>query len=253
MKKNKFMRLASVMLMLCLITTCAISGTFAKYTTNGKAQDSARVAKWGMVITVTGDNAFADAYDVGAGVKTVVSQGATGDSVVAPGTYGILATVAIDGRPEVSTKLTTKIDLDLTNWNATYNNGTNTVPYCPIVFTVGAETYGLTKIKEADGLAVVDHQYNTIAELETAVIDAILNKVYAGEAATDITPAGDIDKVVYKDYNAQGMVDFTPDFTVSWGWAFEGGYDTSDTALGDQTGTVPQISFSIDITAEQID
>ena len=29
MKKNKILRLASVMLMLCLITTCAISGTFA--------------------------------------------------------------------------------------------------------------------------------------------------------------------------------------------------------------------------------
>ena len=55
MKKNKFMRLASVMLMLCLITTCAISGTFAKYTTSGTATDTARVAKWGVGVEVDGE------------------------------------------------------------------------------------------------------------------------------------------------------------------------------------------------------
>ena len=59
MKKNKFMRLASVMLMLCLITTCAISGTFAKYTTSATATDTARVAKWGVKVVVTGKEAFA--------------------------------------------------------------------------------------------------------------------------------------------------------------------------------------------------
>ena len=56
MRKNKFLRLASVMLMLCLITTCAISGTFAKYTTSDEALDSARVAKWGVAVQVLGND-----------------------------------------------------------------------------------------------------------------------------------------------------------------------------------------------------
>ena len=46
MKKNRMMRLASVLLVLCLLTTSVISGTFAKYTSTVAAYDSAKVAKW---------------------------------------------------------------------------------------------------------------------------------------------------------------------------------------------------------------
>lgn len=54
MKKNKFMRLASGLLVGTLLTTCAISGTFAKYTTQDDGNDSARVAKWGVELQVVG-------------------------------------------------------------------------------------------------------------------------------------------------------------------------------------------------------
>ena len=55
MKKNKMMRLASVLLVLTLLSTSVISGTFAKYITTDSANDSARVAKWGVVASVKGD------------------------------------------------------------------------------------------------------------------------------------------------------------------------------------------------------
>ena len=48
MKKNNAMRLASVLLVLTLLTTCVISGTFAKYTTSTTGGDKARVAYWGF-------------------------------------------------------------------------------------------------------------------------------------------------------------------------------------------------------------
>ena len=51
MKRNKMMRIASVLLVAVLLSTCVISGTFAKYTTSNSATDSARVAKWGVIIT----------------------------------------------------------------------------------------------------------------------------------------------------------------------------------------------------------
>ena len=44
MKKNKMMRIASVLLVAVILTTCAISGTFAKYVTSGNGSDNARVA-----------------------------------------------------------------------------------------------------------------------------------------------------------------------------------------------------------------
>ena len=47
MKKNRIMRVFSVLLALTLISTCAISGTFAKYVTRAEGEDAARVAKWG--------------------------------------------------------------------------------------------------------------------------------------------------------------------------------------------------------------
>ncbi len=57
MKKNKMLRMASALLVLTLLTTCIIGGTFAKYTTSGTATDTARVAKWGVKVECTG-NAF---------------------------------------------------------------------------------------------------------------------------------------------------------------------------------------------------
>ena len=48
MKKNVMMRVASALLVAVLMTTCAISGTFAKYTSSKTDSDSARVAVWGL-------------------------------------------------------------------------------------------------------------------------------------------------------------------------------------------------------------
>lgn len=85
MKKNKMMRLASVLLIAVLMSTCAISGTFAKYTTSVSSSDSARVAKWGfepVAMDITG--LFAKVYDANATDYTVQSE----VDVIAPGTQG---------------------------------------------------------------------------------------------------------------------------------------------------------------------
>ncbi len=47
-KKNVMMRVASGLGVAVLLTTCAISGTFAKYTSSVSGTDQARVAKWGF-------------------------------------------------------------------------------------------------------------------------------------------------------------------------------------------------------------
>ena len=54
MKKNRMMRLASVLLVLTLLSTSVISGTFAKYVTSDQASDTARVAKFGVVVSASG-------------------------------------------------------------------------------------------------------------------------------------------------------------------------------------------------------
>lgn len=84
MRKNKMMRAASGLLVAVLLSTCAISGTFAKYTTSANGTDSARVAKWGFQsATVTLNDLFKSAYDT-INESTVKSD--DGAHVIAPGT-----------------------------------------------------------------------------------------------------------------------------------------------------------------------
>ncbi len=85
MKKNVMMRLASGLLIAVLLTTCAIAGTFAKYTTSVSSQDSARVAKWGFDSTSMDiTTLFNNVYDVSTSDYTVESA----VDVIAPGTQG---------------------------------------------------------------------------------------------------------------------------------------------------------------------
>ena len=62
MKKNVMMRLASFLLVAVLISTSAISGTYAKYVTQAEGTDSARVAKWGVTVAIDGSDLFANQY-----------------------------------------------------------------------------------------------------------------------------------------------------------------------------------------------
>ena len=79
MKKNKMMRIASVLLVAVLMSTCAISGTFAKYVTGATGTDTARVAKWGF--ESNGQLAITDLF------KTAYDKNVGGAvDVIAPGT-----------------------------------------------------------------------------------------------------------------------------------------------------------------------
>ena len=114
MKKNKFMRLASCLLVGTLLTTCAISGTFAKYTTQDAAEDSARVAKWGVELQVIG-SLYSDSYkdlpvvsaaDTDATISVQAdnrAESVDGDNVVAPGTKSEdnAFSFKLNGKPEV--------------------------------------------------------------------------------------------------------------------------------------------------------
>lgn len=93
MKKNMIMRFASVLLVATLISTCAISGTFAKYTSNQTASDKATVAKWAFNVgdTDIASNAFTfnlfnTVKDEDGGDEADISN--TNGSIIAPGTSG---------------------------------------------------------------------------------------------------------------------------------------------------------------------
>lgn len=105
MKKNTMMRVASVLLVAVLLTTCAISGTYAKYVTSATSSDSARVAYWGFSgTTFSIEDLFSTTY-------TNVKSNDT-DDVIAPGTDGS-ATFSFQPQnataPEVAYKITVDV------------------------------------------------------------------------------------------------------------------------------------------------
>lgn len=126
MKKNRIMRVFSMLLALTLISTCAISGTFAKYVTKAEGKDAARVAKWGVLLTMEGDSLFApeytaddDAFESQDGTKLSVrvDPDYTGNitDLVAPGTTNDGFKATIVGKPEVAVRYTLHIDADWTD------------------------------------------------------------------------------------------------------------------------------------------
>ena len=125
MKKNRMMRAASALLVAVLMTTCTISGTFAKYTSSETATSTARVAKWGVTITGSGDTAFQKQYKNGD--LEVIVDSSTEDKVVAPGTSGTFANATISGTAEVALKVETSGTLTLEGWTVGGKF------YCPLI------------------------------------------------------------------------------------------------------------------------
>lgn len=245
MKTNKMMRLASGLLVAVLLTTCAISGTFAKYVAAGSAGDSARVAKWGVEVTAEGD-AFSKAYtdkDSGNTATTTVDgeelatltvQSSTDKKVVAPGTKGTLVTVGLKGQPEVDVEVAFDAKLTLTGWTVGEKE------YCPLVFTVGSKTFA----KE---------DTETVEQFAAKVVEEINGYIERYDTNTDLS------KLDESDLPA-----------VRWAWDFETGEgvdaisanDKLDTALGNKAAeaiaagnedAAPSIDFEMTVTVTQID
>ena len=107
MKKNKMMRIASVLLVAVLLSTSAISGTYAKYVSTSTGTDSARVALWKFTIDdtdiITTSNTFTfDLFNTSYEESNVDKEGIDNNAVViAPGTTGF-ATVTLKNISEVN-------------------------------------------------------------------------------------------------------------------------------------------------------
>ena len=91
MKKNMMMRIASVLLVAVLLSTCVIGGTFAKYATEATGTATATVATWNIDLNDTDMNTFTfNLFD------TLKDSDKTNDEtdvdtdakVIAPGTSG---------------------------------------------------------------------------------------------------------------------------------------------------------------------
>lgn len=135
MKKSTFMRAAGVMLVLCLILSCTVFGTMAKYTSQIEGSDSAAVASWKInvgdqdITTVTDPlvfDLFSTVKDT-AGADEADVASVEGTNLIAPGTSGSFDLV-IENASQVNAKYTIELtesegntiplqySVDGTNW-----------------------------------------------------------------------------------------------------------------------------------------
>jgi hypothetical protein len=219
MKKNAMLKIAAVLLVAVLLTTCAISSTFAKYATDGgEFHDSARVAKWGVEATLLNTSSSGFNVTYGAAGKQVTSSNA--DKVVAPGTKGTMTIrFAVTGDPEVSGKV-------IVGATAGAEGGD--------FLTVGSSLKNEIKwtVKEVGGETIVNGKFGDEA------IDAI--NEYFGNWNTTFNP-NEFDEI-------------NKEVTLEWEWAFndtaaDPDADADDTKLGNAAagigGSAEWINFNI--------
>ena len=219
MRKSKSMRLASGLLVVTMLSTCMISGTFAKYTTSVNSEDSARVAKWGFTETsIDLTDLFKTAYD------TTVNS--TVD-VIAPGTtnsdtFTFTYAEGTANAPEVSYSFT--VDTTGSTIDDDIKNNPN------ILWQLDSGAFGtwdnlLTSIESLSGAVSGTKNYNP------------------GELPAAFTTADDVHTITWKwifDENASNKETGTVN------------NDVDDTKMGNKT-TLDDVNLKITITATQID
>ncbi len=244
MKKNRMMRLASVLLVCVLLTTSVISGTFAKYTTTASSSDNARVAYWGFQSTNSMDltNLFSTQY-----IKEKVDSNGTvksadGDDVIAPGTAGsasfAFAYAEIGG--------TAAADTTAQAINA---------PEVKYSFTVAVEESCAEAIKNNKNIQwkLDEGTWGSWDDMITAIKNLSGSADGSGTATYE---AGNLPAAFSKSDDTH---------TISWQWLFETADDTTtanvdemaaqdaiDTEMGNKA-ILDTCSIKITITATQID
>lgn len=250
MKKTKFMRAALLLLVLTLITSCFVGGTFAKYTTDGRTNNVAHIAKFGVNVVAPKEGMFASTYTTNGEVKDsngnviadsvvaygyqsgTATSGTPGYYTVAPGTSGGMTdAVTLTGTPEVAVSVKYVLNTQTTNsfiqW---YLDDNYTKFYCPLIFTIFK---GDVKVDEVKGI-----ECKTAEELVNNLAAALdkCSDVYAPN--TDLSTIKNGAKI-------------------SWEWPFEGGTnnpgqtDENDKILGNRVTPFVVIDFNVVVT--QID
>ena len=219
MKKNIAMRVAAFLFILTMISTCAFATTFAKYTTADHADDTARVAKWGVRLDMSAPgSSFLKAYD-DATAPTVKSSNE--QKVVAPGTSGILFEFSISGKPEVDAQVSVSLTFTLENWEVAG------AYYCPLVVYVNT-----TPIKGTN--------YTSAKDFQDAIIAAVkVDEKYECEGNAEI----DVEKTVTWEWAFEGSAGSTQT-------------NEKDTALGNSVdlvnGKYPKITFEVSASVNQL-
>lgn len=272
MKKNTMMRLASFLLIAVLISTSAISGTYAKYVTSDSASDTARVAKWGVTVLASGSlfgenyvpNSAADNKDtISATVQQSVDVDIPGSNdIVAPGTKNENGLVfAIKGKPEVAYSIeyvtegtNSDIWLDAGTYAVMVKTDKVTKDNCVgyyyknssdkyVAATADSEFDSVTQWYEKHDDATVATKYYPIKWTVTkeGTTGTLATTQYS--TITEVANALSGEFTTTATVNANTAIDAK--YRLTWIWEFDQGENDADTILGNLIGNDNSGSYQV--------
>lgn len=256
MKNMKNVKILCAVMAMVLLTTCVIGTTLARYTTNDSANDTARVAKWGIELAIGGTLFGSDYAEhntengdqiVKAGTSHSVSA-VDGANIVAPGTKNDVGfRFDLTGTPEVAYEVIVE---DYSNESIYLAGG----------YTYGLmlEEYGVNEatdlsdlfVKEASGSTYVAATTYTAGTKYYRLHDALdftnSNSYYPlvwtvkGDGRLNSLNLTSNDLLVVAETAAAAVdalagnanEDSTSGFTLTWAWKFDEQDDAADTVLG---------------------
>ncbi|MBR5289814.1 MAG: hypothetical protein IKU28_02335, partial [Erysipelotrichaceae bacterium] len=247
MKKNKMMRLASSLLVAVLLTSSVISGTFAKYVTSDSAEDSARVAKWGITVLASG-NLFGTDYNPNDGSATADRITATStnvssdntEDIVAPGTLNDegVSFVIKGADPEVAYDVTAKVPAGTTVTDIYLNagkygvmveaTGLNAATNLKGYYSESSGTYTLIEgdVYWTSGTYYELHDYVELANTYYPLVWTFNDGVNPATEHRNL--ASVVDDVVITKLDAlagNAKQAINVDYSLTWSWPFSGQND----------------------------
>lgn len=236
-KKNLAMRAASCLAVATLLTTSIVSGTYAKYVTKGGANDTARVAKFGVEVKAEGELFSKTYYEAtdnspnGTGNLTVVSSDDA--KLVAPGTNsGKGLKISVSGKPEVAVKVDISVaagyeDVFLSEGIYTDVTTSATVP--------------ATKFKVVDKYRPIKYTLKIAGDnkVTDGTLEQVVNALNTFSSSTIYYPTAT---------DSFDLADKIGDIELTWKWDFSNvanteisDQDKADTVLGDLAAGKPAV------------
>ena len=217
MKKSKKITMLILYLLICaiLLATVFFSSSLAKFISTNSSIASARVAKWGLIITSGSDlsNTYSS-VDSETEVSYVTATASNNDKIIMPGTDGNLTWIQIEGVPEAAYNI--DIECEETKSDGSVKNA---------AFSVGQGFYASQRlIRDENGFAV---------EYFPLVISLHVYNIDANGAKTDaVTPISFAIKKTGAEDNATVMCDNLDDLVSRVNASLDSFFDSTNNTPG---------------------
>lgn len=222
MRKDVLVRLAGLAIMLTLISSALVSGTYAKYASAVSGSDTVRVAKFAFNLKDKTDTVVGNQSSVGATTFDIFST--TDDGLYENGQDGTFIAPGTTGSFDLTLENLSEVDVTASFEFKETNEGK-----VPIYYTIEGYPQRYSSVltgSYTDG----DDRYADMAAFEAAMAAEIgVLEATNGTSATEKT------------------------VTVNWTWAFEpagtGQSNEADTALG--VGETATVTLDVKVNVEQ--